>query len=119
MSSLLNFGTILQRAFDSTAGALKITSSDMSIELSANDGDSVLTQRQTIQVAVTAGEVVNVSKYSKITYLHAVNANTATKILLLDNVTEINGPTLTTGTAADICAVNLKIVSAGEIVLQA
>ena len=109
----------MQRAFDSTAGALKITSSSMSIELSADDGDSVLTQRQTLQIAVTAGQVVNVSKYSRVTYLHSVNANTSTKILLLDNVTEINGPTLSTGVAAEIAAINLKITLAGELVLQA
>jgi hypothetical protein len=119
MSSLLNFGTILQRVFDSTSSALKITSTDMAIELSANDGDSVLTQRQTIQVAVTAGQIIDVSKYSRITYLSSVNANTATKIMLLDNVTEVNGPTLAMGVATEIAAVNLKITLAGEIVLQA
>ena len=117
--SLLNFQTIFQRVFDSTSNALRITSSDMTIELSANDGDSVLTQRQTAQLAVTAGQVVDVSKYSKITYLSAVNANTTTKIMLRDNVTEVNGPTLSMGVATDVCAVNLKITLAGELVLQA
>jgi hypothetical protein len=119
MSSLLNFGTILQRVFDSTSNALKITSTDMAIELSANDGDSVLTQRQTLQIAVTAGQVVNVSRYSRVTYLSAVNANTATKIMLLDNVTEVNGPTLAMGVPTEIAATNLKITLAGELVLQA
>lgn len=117
-TNLLNSENIMRRVFDSTSQALKIISSDMTIELSADDGDSVIPQKKTIQVAVTAGQVIDVSKYSAITYLSSVNANTGTKIMLLDNVTEVNGPTLAMGVRTEIAAMNLKITLAGEIVLQ-
>ncbi len=116
--SLLNLQTILQRVFDNTTQALRITAPDMAIELSADDGDSVITQKQTVQQVVTAGEIVDVSTYSQITYLHASNPNTTTKIMLLDGITEVNGPTLTTGSVVEINATSLKIVLAGEIVLK-
>lgn len=118
MTNLLNSENIMRRVFDSTSQSLKIVSTDMTIELSADDGDSVIPQKLTTQVAVTAGQIIDVSKYSRITYLHASNANTATKIMLLDNVTEITGPVITTGVSTEICALKLKIVNAGEIVLK-
>lgn len=116
--SFLNLSTIFQRVYDSTTNSLKMTSSDMSIELSADDGDSVVPQKKTLQIAVTAGQIVDVSKYSQITYLHPSNPHSDLKIMMLDGITEISAPNLTTGHTFNICAASIKIVSAGEIVLK-
>ena len=118
MASNLTSELIIRRVFDDVTGALKIISTDMSIELSADDGDSVIPQKATVQMAVTAGQIVDVTKYSRITYLHPVNANTGLKIMLNDNTTEITAPNLTTAVSTEICARSIKIMLAGEIVLK-
>jgi len=109
---------ILRKSFDAVTNSLNVQIPEIAVELSAADGDSVITERLTVQVAVTAGQVINVSKYSQICYLHASNPNSGVKALLLDNVTEITLPNLVTGVPASICCLNIKIALAGELVLK-
>lgn len=105
---------IAQLVFDEATNSYKtnIVDTEIAIELSADDGDSVIPQKLTQAVVVTANEVIDTSKVSRICL------TVTSEILMVVGVTEVSLGSKTAGAVVDICTPELKIVVAQTVVLQ-
>lgn len=109
---------VLNRAFDRETDTLKtqLMNADIAIELSAEDGDSVIAKKEHTAQSITSGDIIDVSGMSK------------AAVYLIGNTTELkieasplsSGDVFITIHAAstsnsvvikDICAERLKITS--------
>lgn len=107
---------MLQEAYDESTQAfsMQLKNLEMAIELSADDGDSVLTQTKMVELKVTAGDIIDTSKYSKVC---ALGASTLIKAVMSDSV-EIELPALAQGIVVAICVPKIKVMSDCYIILQ-
>lgn len=107
---------MLQYAYDEDSQAfnMQLKNLEISMELNADDGDSVSTQSKMTELKVEAGDIIDTSKATKIC---ALGASPAIKAVMSDD-TEINMTSLAAGTVTAICVPKLKIMSACYIILQ-
>lgn len=107
---------IAQRSFDEELGASRVhmVDADMAIELSAEDGDSVITKVQTVALKVMDGQIVDLSMYTKVCL---VGAETADLVLVLDNE-EFMMYNLVKGVIKEICLTEVKVVLPNDAYLM-
>lgn len=107
---------MLQYSYDEDAQAfnMQLKNLEISMELNADDGDSVSTQSKMTELKVTAGDIIDTSKATKIC---ALGASPAIKAIMSDD-TEISMPSLSAGAVTAICVPKLKIMSDCYIILQ-
>jgi hypothetical protein len=107
---------MLQESYDEATQSfnMQLKNLEMAIELSAADGDSVLTQPQMLELKVTAGDIIDTSKYTKIC---ALGASTLVSAVMSDSV-EIELPALPQGAVVAICVPKIKVMSDCYIILQ-
>jgi len=70
---------IVQCEHDDVTGAKKVTilDTDFSMELDADDGDSVQTQARCMSIQAIDGQIIDISKYSRVKmYIESSGANT-------------------------------------------
>jgi hypothetical protein len=98
---------IAQLSFDEELGASRVhlVDADLAIELSADDGDSVITKKQTKSIPVKDGDVLDLSMASKVCLIGAEGAKLSA---VLDNE-EILVYNIVKGSIVDICLTKVKI----------
>ncbi len=115
--SKLDPSHIIQHIYDTATESAKVSiqNLDLAIELSADDGDTIVPQKKMIEVAVAINDIIDTSKYSRICMFG--QATMAIKAVLANN-TEYTLVTLAAGVYQDICVPRIKVPSAGFIILQ-
>lgn len=114
--SKLDATQIAQTTFDPALEAVKVAvqSVNMDIELSADDGDSVIPQRRQTVVVVTTTTSIDTSKVSRICILNAGAATTKAAVY-----SAVDYPlTIAENVVVEICVPTLKITGACIVVLQ-
>ena len=96
-------------AFDESleASRVHLVDADIAIELSADDGDSVLIKSKSSFISLTVGAIVDLSMISKLCLYGAETAELG--ILGFDDTTEIDTLVLHKQDVSEICAVKVKV----------
>lgn len=108
MRSKLDVNQIIQHEYDEELSAkrVSIVNADLAIELDANDGDSVVSKKQTQAIQVQNNDILDLSMAEKVCLF---GSNGAQLNLIIDNQ-EIVGYTLPKGVVTPICAVQVKVI---------
>lgn len=118
--SKMDVNHIQQITFDEDAEAVRVLMlpTDMSIELSAEDGDSVQTQKQMQVLEVLANQIIDTSKASKICILSEdLSVESVSAIALVLNK-EIHLMELVPGHIEAICVPAIKLSVNCIVILQ-
>ena len=99
--SKLDLIQIHQMCFDEElkASRVSLADADIQIELNADDGDSVISKKQTIAIPIVNGMTIDLSKAEKVCLF---GANTVDLKIVIDEV-EINAYTLSKGIVKEVC----------------
>jgi hypothetical protein len=92
-----------------------MTNLEMQMELNAEDGDSVISKRETVEIQAQANQIINVERYSKICMLGRVSVDI--KAVMNDN-SELELMILGQGVPKELCVRRIKVLSPCFIILQ-
>lgn len=98
---------ISQSEHDQVAKAkkVKIVDTAFSIELDAEDGDSVISKKQTKAVLISDGVILDLSMVGKVCLF---GANSAKLEIMLDSV-QLDAYTIQKGIVQDVCLTQVKV----------
>jgi hypothetical protein len=107
----------LQRSFDEQTNSfhMHMTNLELEMELNAEDGDSVISKRETVEIQAEANEIILVERYSKVCMLGQESVDI--KAVMGDN-TELELMTLLKGVPKELCVRRIKVLSPCFIILQ-
>lgn len=105
---------IVQITFDEELEAVRVhvLPTEMQMELSAEDGDSIQTQKQMQVIVASAGQVIDSSKASRM----CLSAESVVSMVVGE--LEVSLGTLTPGQVKEICSPAIKIATACTVILQ-
>lgn len=102
---------IQRRSFDSEKDAMRVSMlpMEMSMELNADDGDSVLAKRQMEVVQLNNNDTVDCSKYSRIMFFTSdITFDKMTLKVLINNNIELPFTQLSPNVLLEICCPKIK-----------
>lgn len=112
MSNKLDPIQIARMKFNETLNADRVElAGDVAIELSAEDGDSVIIKKQTIAEKVESGQTLDLSSASKV--MLAGDVAEATLVLLVDNMSVLE-IAIYKGVIKEVCLTNVQINFTGQ-----
>jgi hypothetical protein len=105
---------ISQITFDEQLEATRVymLPTEMEMELNADDGDSILTQKQMQVIQAEAGQLIDTSKASR------MSITSESEVLMCIDELEISLGTLTPGQVKEICTPAIKLAVACTLILQ-
>lgn len=113
----LDTNQIQKACYDPVLEAMKVSllPTELAIELSADDGDSVISRKEMLVQSVLSDEVIDISKFSRISVLSEdLNLTIDLKVVLNENI-EIAIGSIQLAAIRDVCYPKIKLIFSSSL----